>query len=314
MSPCAVIEWGTWPRQRTVMGTLRTIVRRTTQAGLRPPAVFVVGDVVRLRKRLQWFERRPLFGRRMLVTRASEKAGSLSSKLEALGAEVEELPAIELVAVAQNGLFKQALRALPKTDWVFFTSPEGIGWLSQMLKPHRKDVRWLSGCHIGAIGSKTAAAIEAAGLHVDFVPKQFSQEGLLEELPDRVLTGRRALIFSAEGSRDVLAAGLRARGMRVTRVPVYRTVVPKRLTDRIDQVFEQPFDFVTVTSASCVDHLFEGLREAGKVALFSRQRFASIGPVTSQAIRAHRGRVAVQATVSTIEGLVEAIVRAGRHR
>ncbi len=312
--PCAVITWGTWPRQRTVTGTLRTIAAQAARAALRPPAVFVVGDVVRLRDRLQWVERRPLFGKRVLVTRASDRAASLSDQLEALGAAVEELPAIALAPVAQNGLFKRAVQQLPRTDWVFFTSPEGIGWLSRMLKPHRKDLRLLSGCHIGAIGSKTAAALEATGLHVDFVPKHFSQEGMVEELPRRVLRGKRALILSAQESRDVLARGLRSRGMRVTNVPIYRTVMPKALTDRIGSLFDEPFDVVTVTSASCVDHLVEALRASGKRALFRRQRFASIGPVTSRAVRTQGGRVAIEATTSTIEGLVEALVRAGKRR
>ena len=352
-TPCAVIEWGTRPRQRTVAGSLSTIVRRVKQAAIRPPAIFVVGEVVSLRRRLNWFETKPLFGKRILVTRASEKAASLSGQLEALGAEVEELPAIELVPVKPNGLFRQALREIPKTDWVFFTSPEGIGWFARMLKPHRKDVRWLSGCHIGAIGPKTAAAIEEAGLHVDFVPRRFSQEGIVQELPRRVLDGKRALILSAEESRDVLQAGLRERGMQVTKVPIYRTVVPKRMRASMAALFNEPFDFITVTSASCVDHLFDALQALGpstrpaaggtrsvlrlrsgpsperesrdsgfrpqgkpvglhRQSPFARLRFASIGPVTSRAVRSHGGRVALEAKTSTIEGLVEALVRTRR--
>jgi len=314
-TPCAVIEWGTLSRQRTVAGTLRTIASRARRASLKPPAILVVGDVVALRAQLNWFEARPLFGRRILVTRASEKAASLSEQLEVLGAEVEELPAIELAPVKQNGLFHHAIRSLPETDWVFFTSPEGIGWFSRMLKPLRKDVRSLKDCHIGAIGPKTAAAIEAMGLHVDFVPKQFSQEGVLAGLPKRVLAGRRALIFSAEQSRDVLEAGLRRRGMRVVKLPIYRTVMPKALLRGLDALFRRPFDLVTVTSASCAEHLCQAMKVLGRGAKFRRLRFASIGPVTSRALRALGGRVAVEAKTSTIEGLTEAISsHAARHR
>lgn len=313
-TPCAVIEWGTWPRQRTVTGTLASIVSRVKRAAIEPPAVLVVGDVVSLRDRLNWFEQRPLFGQRILVTRPSEKLSSLTEPLEALGADVEELPAIALAPVRRNGAFRHAVQDIPKTDWVFFTSPEGIGWFTRMLKPYRKDVRALLGCHLGAIGPKTAASIEEAGLHVDFVPKRFSQEAVLEDLPRRVLRGKRALILSAEESRDVLADGLRQRGMSVTKVPIYRTVMPPALSDRVRELFRRPVDLATVTSASCVDHLYQAMRAAGLGKQFSSLHFASIGPVTSSAVRACGGVVAVEAATSTIEGLVEAIARAGGRR
>jgi uroporphyrinogen III methyltransferase/synthase len=311
---CAVIEWGTKPRQRTITGTLTTIVSRVQRASIEPPAILVVGDVVRLRRQLNWFERKPLVGKRLLVTRPSEKASSLTEQLELLGAEVEELPAIALAPVRPNGSFREAVSNIPKTDWVFFTSPEGIGWFSRMLKPYRKDVRWLTGCHIGAIGPKTAASIEEAGLHVDFVPKRFSQEGVLEDLPRRVLRGKRALILSAQASRDVLTAGLRQRGMSVTNVPIYRTVMPPALSDRVRELFRRPVDLVTVTSASCVDHLHQAMRSAGMEKEFSTLRFASIGPVTSSAVQAFGGQVAVEANVSTIEGLIGAIVQQSGRR
>ena len=311
-TPCAVIEWGTPPRQRTVTGTLATIVSRVRRAALRPPAVAVIGEVARLRKRLSWFEHRPLFGKRVLVTRASDKAEPFADQLEALGAEVERLPAIELAPVRSNGAFNNAVKELPHTDWVFFTSPEGIGWFSKLLRPHYRDLRVLAGCHIGAIGIKTAAAIESHGLHVDFVPKRFSQEGVLADFPRRLLRGKRALILGAEESRDALETGLRRRGMRVTKVPIYQTVVPRTLRQGIATLFERPFDFVTVTSASCVEHLADALRAAGRPQVFRRLRFASIGPVTSAEARSRGGRVAVEAGESTVEGLLRAMVRTNR--
>ncbi|MBI3011462.1 MAG: uroporphyrinogen-III C-methyltransferase [Candidatus Omnitrophica bacterium] len=308
-TPCAVIEWGTAPRQRTVTGTLRTITGLAKRATVQPPAILVVGDVTRLRRQLKWFERRLLFGKRILVTRASDKADTFADQLETLGAEVEQLPAIELGPVRQNGLLREAITGFPRPDWVFFTSPEGIGWFARVLRAARQDLRWLSGCHIGAIGSKTAAAIEERGLHVDFVPKQFSQEGVLEGLPRRVLNGKRALILCAEESRDVLAQGLRGRGCEVKKLPIYRTLVPRALATGLTTLFKRPFDYVTVTSASCVEHLWTALRTGGEADLFRRLRFASIGPVTSSSVRAHGGRVVVEANPSTIEGLVHAMVK-----
>jgi len=304
---CAVIEWGTTTRQRVATGNLENIVSAVKKSEIKPPAVIVVGEVVSLRSSLEWFEKKPLFGKRILVTRASDKAAALSNHLQTLGAEVEELPAIELAPVASNGVFKQVVKEIPQTDWVFFTSPEGIGHFIRMLKPYKKDIRLLSGCRIGAIGPKTAMAIEQLGLHVDFIPKQFSQEGLLDDLPKHVLEGKKAFILSATETRDVLEKGLKKRGMHVKKVAVYRTLIPKALIKGVSTLFDRPFDWVTVTSASCVEHLYQGLEAAGKSRLFSEFKFASIGPITSAAVLQRGGYVVIEATPSTIEGLVDSI-------
>ena len=308
-TPAAVISWGTWPQQRAVVGTLGTIVRRAAREAIEPPAVLVVGDVVKLQRRLRWVDAKPLAGRRVLVTRAPEKAGLLVEQLGVLGADVEQLPAITLAGVKANGRFRQAVRDIPRTDWVFFTSPEGIGWFSRTLQPRRNSIRRLARCHIGAIGPKTAEALEEAGLRVDFVPRRFSQEGMLADLPERLLRGRRGVIFSAQNSRDALVQGLQRRGMRVSKIPIYRTIMPRGMSRRIEQVFRRPFDLVMVTSASCVQHLHEALRRTGRQRLFTHLPFASIGPITSEAVEALGGRVAVEASVSTIEGLLEAMGR-----
>lgn len=313
-TPCAVIEWGTLPRQRTVTGTLSTIVRRCAAARVRPPAVIVVGEVARLRRRLQWFERRPLFGQRLVVTRPADRADALAHTLEGLGAEVIVLPAIELAPVPSNGAFHRAMGAIQQFDWVFFTSPEGIGWFQRLVQRDRRDLRVLQGRHIGAIGPKTAASIEARGIHVDFLPSTYSQEGMLRGLDRRRLDGKRALVLNAKESRDVLERGLRRLGMSVTRIPIYQTVVPAGLRQRARDVFAHPVGYVTATSASCVDHVVEALASAGLKRAIGRIRWASIGPVTSQAVRRAGGRVAVEARRATIEGLVGAIVNDCRKR
>ena len=307
-TPCAVIEWGTLPRQRTVVGTLATIARRCDHVRLRPPAVVVVGKVVTLRRWLNWFEQKPLFGQRIVVTRPSDRAESLAELLEQLGAEVAKLPAIELAPAKTNGVFHRAIQSFEAFDWVFFTSPEGIHWFQRLLEAQRKDLRILHGRHIGAIGPKTAASIQALGIHVDFLPKTFSQEGMLGGLKGRRLAGKRALILSAQDSRDVLEQGLRRLGMSVTRVPIYRTAVSPTLLKRVEVVFREPMDWVTVTSSSCVEHLVQALRACGQGGTVRRLRFASIGPVTSAAVRQFGGQVAVEAKRATIEGLVEALV------
>ena len=312
-TPCAVIEQGTHPSQRTVTGTLRTIAPAAARAKVRPPAVLVVGEVVSLRERLAWVERRPLWGMRILVTRAAEKAEALAGRLEALGAEIERLPAIALAPVDSNGALRKLLQDDEKPAWVFFTSPEGIGQFVRQLRPHGRDVRWLAGCRIGAIGPKTKEAIERLGLRVDFAPTRFSQEGMAAEFPRRGMRGKRALLLCAEESREVLAEGLRRRGMRVTRLPIYRTLVPPALRRGVAELRRRPVDLVTVTSAGCAEHLHRALAAAGQAGLFRRLSFASIGPVTSSQVRELGGRVAIEASTSTMEGLVDAIHFAPRN-
>ncbi len=314
-TPCAVIEWGTFPQQRTVTGTLSTIASRCAAAGLKPPAVVVVGAVARLRARLNWFERKPLFGRRVIVTRPTDdRTDQLAERLEALGADVVRLPAIALAPVESNGRFRQAINDIGRFDWVFFTSPEGIHWFRRMLAGARRDLRILHGCHIGAIGPKTSASIERLGIHVDFLPRAFSQDGMVHELRRRKLAGKRALILSARDSRDVLEQGLRAEGMEVLKVPLYQTVVPHDLARRVRAAFTRPVDYVTVTSSSCVEHLVSALRAARLGAAVRRLPFASIGPVTSATVRRHGGRVAVEAPSATIEALAEAIAASACRR
>ena len=318
-TPCAVIEWGTWPQQRTVVGTLATIAKRCEAAYVKPPAVVVVGEVVRLREQLAWVERKPLFGKRIAVTRPSDRAEQLAELLEEFGAEVIRLPAIKLAPVKLNGVFDRTMREIDQFDWVFFTSPEGIHWFQRLLHAHRRDLRILYGRHIGAIGPKTAASIQRLGIHVDFIPSTFSQEGILEGLKSRTLTGKQALILSALESRDVLEQGLKRQGVKVRRLPIYHTTIPPALTAQIRRLLSRPVDLVTVTSASCVDHVIGAMRSCGLAGAIRDLRFASIGPVTSETVRRHGGRVVMEARTSTIEGLVEVIVeqasqRGGRRR
>ena len=314
-TPCAVVEWGTLPTQRTVTGTLATIADACRRAKIRPPATVIVGEVVRLRGRLNWFERKPLFGRRIVVTRAADRAGELIDQLVLLGADVIAAPAIAQAPAHASPTVRRALEEMSTYQWVFFTSPEGVGWFERLLRQQRRDLRVLRGCHLAAIGPKTAESLRQYGLHVDFTPTQYSQEGLLDGLTRRRrLAGARALIVGAEQARDALERGLRAAGADVQRMAVYRTVMPPSLTRRVRAVFREPVDLVTVTSSSCMEHLAQALQAAGLARLVRRLRFASIGPATSATVRRHRGRLAVEASTSTIEGLVEAIVATIRRR
>ncbi|MBI2884845.1 MAG: uroporphyrinogen-III C-methyltransferase [Candidatus Omnitrophica bacterium] len=313
-TPAAVVSWGTHPRQRTVVGTLRTIAADCQQARIAAPAILVVGDVVKLRRRLAWMERRPLQGRRILVTRPADRAAELAGRLEALGADVVTIPAIALVPAASASAFRAALRDIQRFDWVVFTSPEGIDWFQRLAAPLRQDVRALAGRHLAAIGPKTASSLESRGLHVDVVPAAFSQEGLVAAFGRRRMAGRRALLLNAQEARPELEAGLRRLGMAVVRVPIYRTIMPRRFSGQLRAALADPIDLVTATSAMCVEHILSALRAAGLSARAKRLAYASIGPVTSAAVRRHGGRVAVEADTATVEALVRAIQQWSQRR
>jgi uroporphyrinogen III methyltransferase/synthase len=307
-TPCALIERGTWPQQRTLTGTLGTMAASARHARVQAPAILVIGNVVRLRPQVRWAEQRPLFGRRVLITRAMEKGSQLAEQLMALGADVTALPTVVLRPVPLTARTRAALAQIPQTDWVFFTSAEGIVWLQDVLRRVRKDVRWLKGCHLAAIGPKTALSLRRLGLQVDFTPRRYQQEGVLKDLPRQRLQGKRAMLFNAAGSRDVLEQGLRRLGMQVTRVPVYRTLMPRALQARVAAACAISWDAVTATSASSAEHLYQALPKR-KRRDFKRLPFVSIGPITSAAVRARGGRVVAQAKQATMEGLVEALCR-----
>ncbi len=306
-SPCAVIEWGTLPRQRTITGTLATVARQARVARLHPPAIFLVGNVVRLRRSLNWFETRPLFGTRVLVTRPHDQASPLSERLSRLGAEAIILPAIEAVPLDDYAALDQAIHQLDRYHWLFFTSAVGVEYFLRRLRFLRKDVRALGGLKLGAIGPKTAQALRRLGLLVDFIPEDSRQEGMLTELLPETVRGRRMLIVRAAQARDVLPDGLRQMGASVDIVPVYRTLPPPSLRRQLASLDGAPI-IITFTSSSCAHHLWAALPPSRRRSFFKRATLASIGPVTSATLKAYQLPVHVQAKASTVESLVDAIV------
>ena len=308
-TPCAVIEWGTLPRQRTITGTLATIAPLAKRAKLEPPAICIVGDVVRLRARLNWFEARPLFGRRVLVTRPLAEARGLAESLARAGADVVTLPAIEALPLEDYSLLDQAIRHMDSYHWLFFTSAVGVQYFFRRLAHLQRDVRALAGMRLGVVGPKTAQALRKLGLRVDFVPTDTRQEGMITELLPETVHGQRILIARAEQARDVLPEGLKRMGAAVEVVPVYRTVPPPSFAERLAAL--EPAvgpTIVTFTSSSCVRHLWEALPPAQRKAFFARVITASIGPVTSATLREHKLPVHVEAPTATIEALTQAIV------
>jgi uroporphyrinogen III methyltransferase / synthase len=284
--PVAVVAHGTLPAQRTVTAPLAEIAEHVNEAGLRPPAITVIGPVAGLRDTLAWLERRPLHGQVVAVTRARAQASGLAARLRELGAEVLETPAIRIEP-------RSVLLARPENyDLICFTSPNGVRVYFEALD---RDARALAGAVVAAIGPGTAAELERHGIRADVVPERFVAEGLLEALPD--VSGKSVLVARAAGARDILPGGLRERGAQVHVLPLYDTVAEPIARDALDRA-----TYVTFTSSSTVRFFLE------TSALPAGARIVSIGPVTSETLREHGIEPHVEAAEHDIDGLVQAIV------
>jgi uroporphyrinogen III methyltransferase/synthase len=271
--------------------------------GLKPPATIIVGEVVSLRNKLSWFEKLPLFGQRIVVTRAKDQADTLIRPLRQLGAEVVELPTIE-IQPAQDGFsaIEAAIVRLRDYDWLIFTSANGVRYFLDRLDASAADVRSIRG-KLCAIGPATRDALECFHLKVDVMAEEYVAEGLLRTLAGYEFSGAKVLIARAAVARDVLPDELRRRGADVDVVEAYRTGAPGDLVARAAAVFETKVDWVTFTSSSAATNLLAacGLGRLQKV------RIASIGPVTSATLRDAGLGVTVEASPHTVPGLVSAI-------
>ena len=304
-TPTALVRWGTEPYQQTVVGTLESIEAKAAAAGLRPPVVAIIGEVVRLRERLRWFDNRPLWGRRVLVTRTRTQAGALSRLLDERGADAIELPTIETRPMDDYGVLDDALADLQGREWVVFTSTNAVGAVFDRLRALGLDSRALYGTRVAAIGPTTASDLEQRGIKPDFVPDRAVSEALAEGLIQQGVQGRRVLLPRADAGREVLARSLREAGAAVDDVPVYRTVAPSGLDDRLDDILDGGIDAATFTSSSTVRNLVRLLD--GGLDRLSGVLVACIGPVTAATAREMGLEVGLVAREHTIPGLVDAL-------
>jgi uroporphyrinogen III methyltransferase / synthase len=304
-TPAAAIQWGTLPAQRTVVGTLGTLADDVAAARLDAPVITVIGRAVDLRNEIAWYDQRPLFGQRVLVTRAVSQAGSLSERLRAVGAEVLEMPVTRIEPLDRAAL-DAAVARIGEYQHLVITSQNAVTYLWDALRAAGRDARALAGVTVSVVGSATGEALLARGIVVDIVPERFVAEGVLAALAARGgMRGARVLYPTAEGAREVLPEGLRAMGAIVDVVHAYRSVPDAEASGGMRQAIEAgEVDLVTFTSASTV----RGYVEAVGPSLVRRVRAASIGPITSDAARAAGIDVVIEAAEATIGALVDAIV------
>ena len=308
-TPAAVIERATWPRQRTVVGTLATLEQRAREEGISPPALLVVGNVVLVRKSTAWLERRPLFGRRVLITRARHQAVRLRRLLWEAGAEVVEFPTIEIRPPSSWAPADKAIGELEAYDWLLFTSANGVDAFFDRLWIKGRDLRALSRARLGAIGPATARRLEERGLRADVIPREFRAEGVLEALHDQV-RGARILLARAREAREVLPRQLReAEGAQVDVVEVYRSELPEVDASELRRELQQSrIDVVTFTSSSSVKNLARLLKVKSLSELMGECEVGCIGPITSDTARAHGLSPSIEPEQYTITALAAAVI------
>jgi uroporphyrinogen III methyltransferase/synthase len=300
--PAAAVERGTTPAQRTVSATLADLAGAVANSGITPPAVVLVGPVAARREAIAWFERRPLFGTRIVVTRARAQASGLAATLQALGAEVIELPAIRIVPRLDSAQVRDAIGAIHSYALVCLTSPNGVRLLSDALGAAGLDARALANAIVAAIGPGTAAALAERGIRADVVPARSVAESLVEALAPVDVSDRPVLVARAAAARDVLPDALRDRGAKVDVVALYETVAEDPDPEAVAAA--RSADYLTFTSSSTVTNLTRALGDD----LPNAARVVSIGPVTSEAARAAGLDVHVEAGRHDPDGLVEALL------
>ena len=310
-TPAAVIRWGTKPEQRTLVTTLGSAAADVEREGIKPPAIFIVGDVVKLREELSWFdatEGRPLFGKTVLVTRSRPQASKMTEKLEAMGARVVELPAIRIDDPADGyEAVDAAISLIASYEWLLFTSVNGVDRFFARLFAANKDARDLTGAHVAAIGKATAARLKEYGILADIVPQEYRAEGIIEALKGELAPGERVLLPRAQEAREILPESLREYGATVDVVPVYETKEAEVDASEVKKMLAAgEIDFATFASSSTVKNLVHIL---GDASLLKNTKVVAIGPVTAETCRELGIEVAAMPEEYTIDALVETVSR-----
>jgi uroporphyrinogen III methyltransferase/synthase len=313
-TPAALIYRGTSPEQRAVTGCLGDIVERARSINFKHPAVIVVGEVAALRDKLRWFEDRPFFGKRIVVTRSREQAGVLAEKILELGGEPFEFPVIEILPPQNYAPLDRAIEQIHTYHWLIFTSVNGVKFFFERLRYHKRDIRDLKGLHLCAIGPRTRETLEEKGLLVEYVPPEYRAEAIIKGLAGVLKAGEKVLLPRAHMARKVLPEKLASLGAVVDSVETYRTVRGNGDVELLRQMLEKKMIHAIIfTSSSTVTNFVELLAGNGERGDYLQQMLegvtlASIGPVTTETSRKEGLRIDVEASEYTIDGLLAALL------
>lgn len=314
-TPIALVRWGTMTKQKCLSGRLDNIVELSKEKELKPPVVIVVGEVVGLRDKLNWFETKPLFGKRILVTRALEQAGEFTKLLEKYGAEPLAFPTIKTVAPPSWAPLDKSIKGLSKYDWAIFTSVNGVKYFFERLRKLDKDLRELKGVKICAIGPMTEKAIKNLGIKVDLTPKEYRAEAILESLGKRKIKGKRFLLARAMKAREILPEEITRLGGKIDVVPSYKTIKPTKEAGELKRLLtEGKVDVVTFTSSSTVTNFTSMFKKAELLELLKPVTVACIGPITADTAKGYGINVDIMPKDYTIPALTEAMAEHFRQK
>lgn len=308
-TPVAVIQWGTLANQKTLTGTLGNIAQKCSAEGSMNPSVIVVGDVVSLRDKINWYESRPLFGKKILVTRSRSQAGLLSEKIMEMGGEAYEFPTIDIKPPDNFFQFDKALRNLNEYKWIIFTSVNGVEFFLNRLFELDGDVRDLGQIKIGALGPKTQEALSNYGLIADFVPGEYRTEAIIDGLTDEEVSGEKILLPRADIARKTLPEGLSKKGAEIHEITAYKTVMGSGDVSKVTgMLLKGEIDVVTFTSSSTVINFATLVGQDIISKILEKTFFAAIGPVTANTAEENGIKIDIIAQEFTVTGMLKAIV------
>lgn len=312
-TPVAVVRWASTPDQRSVVGTLETITEVVKEAGIKPPSLIIVGEVVRLRKTIDWFEKRPLFGKKIVVTRTRSQASGLMAGLEEAGANCFECSTINIQPVDSYEALDTELERIKEYHWIIFSSLNGVSYFFKRLFEKGMDSRDLKGPDIAVVGKSTADLLHTYGVNADLIPPVFTSEGLAESLLDQGVEGRNVLVPRALKGREILPETLRGAGAQVTLAPVYKNVPPKGRREELREELEVgKVNMVTFTSSSTVRNflmMVDAKDQEELDALMDGVKIAAIGPITAKTVTDNGLSVDVQPEKHTIPAMIDEIVK-----
>ena len=309
-TPVALIRWGTLPAQQVLTGQLSNIAGKKQQANFKPPAVIVVGEVVKQREALKWLENKPLWGKRIVVTRARSQASALVDRITQLGGDAIEFPAISIRPAENQNSFFKALKEIRHYNWLIFTSVNAVDIFFDVLRSQDLDIRDLHGIKIAAIGIVTREMIQEKGLKVDIVPDEFVAEGLIKALAGQIKAGDWVLLPRAKGARSILPDAIRRWNAHVNEVIIYEAVPESNLRNStMEEIKSGQVDFITFTSSSTVSNFMNIIGWQNPEMINKQTKIACIGPITANTAREHGLKVDIVAEKYTIEGLVAALLQ-----